>query len=63
MSLNYSNPQITATYGVGSGNAPALSICSVGHLIVAFFKLLKTYSYEQTTEIGEPCSPQKWRRL
>lgn len=31
------NHRITATYGVGSGNAPAPHLMSVGHLIVAFF--------------------------
>lgn len=40
------NHRIIATYGVGSGNAPALTNCSVGHLRVAFFlNLLKTISY------------------
>lgn len=44
--LRYHIPlKITATYGVGSGNAPTLTNCSVGHLRVAFIKLLKTISY------------------
>jgi C4-dicarboxylate transporter len=44
------NHEILAAYGVGSGNAPTLAFCSVGHLRAAFFKLLKTKSYEQITE-------------
>ena len=44
MSLNYLVYQIIATYGVGSGNAPAPSFESVGHLQVAFhFLNLKSY--------------------
>ena len=39
------NHRIIATYGVGSGNAPALSYKSVGHLRVAFFHLLNLISY------------------
>jgi hypothetical protein len=44
------NHRIIATHGAGCGNVPALSIDSVGHLRVAFFKLLKISSYEQVTE-------------
>ena len=39
------NHRIIATYGVGSGNAPALSYKSVGHLRVAFFDLLNILIY------------------
>lgn len=35
-----------ATYGVGSGNAPALFNLSVGHLRVAYFIIPKS-NYEQ----------------
>lgn len=48
MSLMPLNSRIIATYGVGSGNAPALTMCSVGHLQVAFH-FLKTHSYERFT--------------
>lgn len=40
------NHSVIATYGVGSGNAPTLTNCSVGHLRVAFSKILKTISYD-----------------
>lgn len=40
------NHTIIATYGVGSGNAPALSFDSVGHLRVASLNFLKVKSYE-----------------
>lgn len=40
------NHSIIATYGVGSGNAPALITCnSVGHLLVALFLIPKNYKY------------------
>lgn len=45
MSLISLNFTIIATYGVGSGNAPALSFWSVGHLQVAFY-FLNPKSYE-----------------
>ena len=41
-----SNHRIIATYGAGSGNAPALTMYSVGHLRVAFFNFLKIHSHE-----------------
>ncbi len=42
------NHRVIVTYGVGSGNAPALSLMmSVGHLWVAFFKILNHHYYEQ----------------
>lgn len=45
------NHRITTAYGAGSGNAPALTNCSVGHLIaVLFIKLLKTISYEHQSK-------------
>lgn len=43
MSFTKTNRRIIATYGVGSGNAPALSYKSVGHLRVAFFSFPKSY--------------------
>lgn len=46
------NQRIIATHGVGSGNAPALTICSVGHLRVASFLILKTYSYDHKRKTG-----------
>lgn len=45
MYLCKTNHRIIATYGVGSGNAPALSFDSVGHLRVAFLNFLKVKSY------------------
>lgn len=39
-----SNQLFITVYGVGSGNAPALSNCSVGHLWTVFH-FLKTISY------------------
>lgn len=47
MYLCQTNHKMIATHGVGSGNAPALAFCSVGHLRVAFYKILKAKSYEQ----------------
>lgn len=38
-----------AVYGVGSGNAPALYLYSVGHLMTAFLYPTNTsYAYNQT---------------
>lgn len=51
--------KIIATYGVGSGNAPALTNCSVGHLRVAFFYFLKTISYVYRSEAGNPCFSER----
>lgn len=48
MSLTTQNHRIIATYGVGSGNAPALTNMSVGHLRVAFCKSLNHISYERS---------------
>ncbi len=50
MSFLPTNHRIIATHGVGRGNAPVLTNCSIGHLRVAFFKILKTVSHEQITE-------------
>lgn len=55
MQFYQQNHRVTVVYGVGSGNAPALSNCSVGHLRTTFFNFLKTISYEQSgkcTRIG-----------
>lgn len=47
MSYLQSNHRIIATYGVGSGNAPAHhhNLKSVGHLRVAFFNFLNLHCY------------------
>ena len=53
MLLFQTNHRIIATYGAGSGNAPALSLVddSVGHLWVAYFyNFLKIINYEQFRE-------------
>lgn len=50
MFFSQTNHRIIATHGAGCGNAPALSFDSVGHLRVAFFKILKVKSHEQITE-------------
>lgn len=48
MFLSRTIHSVITTYGVGSGNAPALSFDSVGHLwVVSFLKILKVKSYEQ----------------
>lgn len=57
MSLNCLNPRIIATYGVGSGNAPALSNRSVGHLRVAFFYFLNPISYVYHEKRGRISGP------
>lgn len=51
------NLTIIATHGAGSGNAPALSFDSVGHLRVAFIKILKVKSHEQLrTRCKDSCT-------
>lgn len=59
MLLLQSNHRIIATYGVGSGNAPTLTMYSVGHLRVAFFNFLKIHSYVYKSEAGNPCSSER----
>lgn len=54
-----SNYRIIATYGVGSGNAPALTMYSVGHLRVAFFNFLKIHSYVYRSKAGNPCFSER----
>lgn len=48
MQFYQKNHRVIVVYGVGSGNVPALSNCSVGHLWTTFFDFLKTISYEQS---------------
>lgn len=51
MYFSIPNHRIIATYGVGSGNAPALSLMmSVGHLLVAYFQILNHHYYEQRSK-------------
>lgn len=53
MSFQITNHSIIATYGVGSGNAPAhLTLNCVGHLLVAFFKFLKIKCYDNERNFG-----------
>lgn len=49
------NHRIIATYGVGSGNAPAhLTFNCVGHLLVASFNFLKIKRYEYQSKRPYP---------
>lgn len=42
------NHRIIAAYGVGSGNAPALSNKSAGHLWAVFINFLNLIRYEHS---------------